>query len=126
VKDETQRLLAKSRESLQAAELLAQRHFFDSAASRAYYAMFYVAEALLFEIGERFSKHSAVHAAFGQHFAKPGKLDPKFHRYLLEAFDQRLVGDYEVTTSVSERAVQDLLAHAKEFLATADTHLAQS
>jgi len=125
VKDETQRLLAKSRESLQAAELLAQRHFFDSAASRAYYAMFYVAEALLFELGERFSKHSAVHAAFGQHFAKPGKHDPKFHRYLLEAFDQRLVGDYEVTSSVSEHAARDLLDHTREFLAAAETYLAK-
>ena len=35
------------------------------AASRAYYAMFYAAEALLQSRGLAFSKHSAVHAAFG-------------------------------------------------------------
>jgi uncharacterized protein (UPF0332 family) len=34
--------------------------------------MFYVAEALLFEKGLQFRKHSGVHSAFGEHFAKAG------------------------------------------------------
>ena len=36
--------------------------------------------ALLREQDVRFRKHSSVHGAFGQHFAKPGLIDPKFHR----------------------------------------------
>jgi uncharacterized protein (UPF0332 family) len=45
---------------LQAARLLAEGGFFDFAISRAYYSMFYIAEAFL--LGERlaYSKHSAV------------------------------------------------------------------
>jgi uncharacterized protein (UPF0332 family) len=38
----------KARYSLAAAELLTSEGYHDIAASRAYYAMFYVAEALLF------------------------------------------------------------------------------
>jgi uncharacterized protein (UPF0332 family) len=64
------------------------------AAGRIYYAMLCVAEALLYEQGLVFRKHAAVHAANGREFAKPGLLDPKFHRWLLTAFDARLQGDY--------------------------------
>lgn len=40
-------LLAKARESIAAAQLLIKDGYFDFAASRAYYAMFYAASALL-------------------------------------------------------------------------------
>jgi uncharacterized protein (UPF0332 family) len=40
-------LLKKAKNSLDAARLLVERGFYDFAVSRAYYAMFYVAEAFL-------------------------------------------------------------------------------
>ena len=62
-------LLRKAHSSLHAAKLLAGEKFFDFSVSRAYYTMFYVAEALLLGQGRSFSKHSAVLAAFGEHLA---------------------------------------------------------
>jgi len=50
------------------------------AAGRAYYAMFHVAQALLREKGFHYRKHAGVHAAYGEHFAKTGVLDRKYHR----------------------------------------------
>ncbi|MBI3401803.1 MAG: HEPN domain-containing protein [Acidobacteria bacterium] len=49
----------------------------DFALARAYYAMFYAAEALLLDRGLRFRKHGAIHAAFGEQFIKKGILEPK-------------------------------------------------
>jgi uncharacterized protein (UPF0332 family) len=49
--------------------------------------MFYVAEALLEDKELSFSKHSAVIAAFGQHYAMEGKVPVEVHRYFLEAQD---------------------------------------
>ena len=43
-----------------------------------------------------FSKHSAVQAAYGKEFAKTGLLDPKYHRWFLKAFEDRLQTDYGV------------------------------
>ena len=40
-------LLEKAKSSLDASVLLLERDFYDFAASRAYYVMFYVAEAIL-------------------------------------------------------------------------------
>jgi uncharacterized protein (UPF0332 family) len=48
--------------------------------------MFCAAEALPVERGRRFRKHSGVHAAFGEEFAKSGQLDPKFVRSLARRF----------------------------------------
>src|SRR5213594_1430495 len=53
-------LLEKAKSSLDASVLLLERDFYDFAASRAYYVMFYVAEAILLGEGLTFSKHSAV------------------------------------------------------------------
>ena len=80
MKPETEKLLAKASRAIDAAKLLLQAGDADFAAGRAYYVMFYVAEALLAEKGRRFRRHSAVQAAYGDEFAKPAVLDPQFHR----------------------------------------------
>ncbi|HWP62853.1 MAG TPA: HEPN domain-containing protein [Candidatus Binatia bacterium] len=87
------KLLEKAARAIAAAERLVQDGFFDIAAGRAYYAMFYVAEAILAAKGLRFAKHGGVHAAFGQHVVKAGEMDPRYHRWLLDAFDRRVSAD---------------------------------
>lgn len=83
----------------------------------------YVAEALLYEHDFEFSKHSAVHAAFGKQFAKTGLLDPKFHRWLLDAFDTRLQTDYGFEISIDGEHVEQMLQQATEFLQVARSFL---
>jgi uncharacterized protein (UPF0332 family) len=78
-------LLRKARSSLEAARLLLEGGYPDFAASRAYYPMFHVAEAFLDGEGLAYSKHSAVIASSGQHFARAGRVPVDFHRFLLEA-----------------------------------------
>jgi len=87
---EQQGLLEKASRSLQAAKLLNAQQLAEFAVSRAYYAMFYVAEALLESEGLTFSKHSAVITAFGQQFAKTGRIPVEFHRYLIAAEQSRI------------------------------------
>ena len=123
MKQKTTQLLEKATSAIEAADLLMAGNKGEFAAGRAYYAMFYVAEALLFERGLEFSKHSGVHAAFGEHFAKTKELDPKFHRYLLEAFESRLDDDYGVDIILSAEATQELIARSREFWAIACQYL---
>jgi uncharacterized protein (UPF0332 family) len=75
-------LFRKAHRTVQSARLLLTDGDYDGAVSRAYYAMFYVAEALLLSKGMTFSKHAAVISAFGKEFAKPGKIPGEYHRYL--------------------------------------------
>jgi uncharacterized protein (UPF0332 family) len=119
MKEETEKLLEKAARAIEAAKILLKTGSADFAAGRAYYAMFYIAEALLLRKGLSYSKHSAVHASFGKIYAKEGIVDPKFHRWLLDAFDQRIIGDYGVEAIITQQDVELMMDHAKEFLATA-------
>ena len=110
-------LLAKAERTIASAEHLLDAGDIDGAAGRAYYAMFYVAEALLIERGLEFSKHSGVQAALGQHFVKSGQLDARFHRWLIEAFGRRLVADYDVDEVLDPEQVRASIGNAREFLA---------
>ena len=83
----------------------------------------YVAEALLNERGLRFNKHSAVHAAFGEHFAKTKEMNVKFHRWLLNSFDKRLIGDYGVDTNIEMEVAVNVIHQAREFLEAAQEYL---
>ncbi len=123
MKDYSKKLLDKALDTIEAAQVLADMEKADVAAGRAYYAMFYVAEALLNEKGLRFNKHSAVHASFGEHFARTKELDAKFHRWLLDAFDKRLVGDYGVDTNIEMDIAIHMINQAQEFLDAAREYL---
>jgi len=90
---------------------------------RAYYAMFYVAEALLEEKELRYSKHGGVHGAFGEHYIKTGIFDAKYHRWLLNAFDQRIESDYGLEIKVSPKDAIELQKQAREFLNKAQEYL---
>jgi uncharacterized protein (UPF0332 family) len=122
---EQEMLLEKARENLKAARLLIQEGLASIAASRAYYAMFYIAEALLLSRDLVFSSHSAVIAAYGKEFARTQALDPKFHRYLIISQDIRQTGDYGVENSVSLTEAGQVVAWAEEFLTAAEVYLRQ-
>lgn len=112
-------LLTAASDSLAAARLLLQSGFPGYAASRAYYAMFYVAEAFLESKELAFSKHSAVIAAFGQHFAKSGRVPTEYHTFLIEAQEMRHKGDYGGTGSVTADQAAKLIERAERFLGVA-------
>jgi len=117
--DEQRELLLKAQQSLDAAKLLLSNDYPDFAASRAYYAMFYVAEAFLQGEGLTFSKHSAVIAAFGRKFAKPHRVSPHFHRFLIEAQELRTTGDYGQFNAVTVEQGAEQIQRAEAFLALA-------
>jgi uncharacterized protein (UPF0332 family) len=85
--EDQQELLEKARSIVAAAKLLLGVAYPDFAATRVYYAIFYIAQAFLDGEGLAFSKHSAVIDAFGRHFAHTGKVSAEIHRFLLTAQD---------------------------------------
>lgn len=121
---EQQFLLAKAQENSRAASMLLQQGFADIA-SRAYYTMFYLAEALLASQELRFSSHSAVVANFGKEFAKTGKVPKHLHQYLIKAQSARQVSDYGINVTVTSAEANELVLWAKEFLEVTESFLTQ-
>ncbi len=123
---QTNHLLIKAQENISAAQLLLQEGHEEIAASRAYYAMFYVAEALLFSKGIAYNSHSAVIAGYGKEFAKTNLLPPEFHWYLLDAFETRQISDYDIDIDLSQDKAAEIIERARLFLKAAGEYLSTS
>lgn len=121
--EEQKELLSKAQSSVAAARLLRSEGHHGFAAARAYYAMFYVAEAFLLGKGLAFSKHSAVHAAFGTQFVKTGIVPPEFHRHLIRAMEVRHAADYAEPEAVSKAECDEQIDRAEDFLELAQRHI---
>lgn len=121
--EEIEALLKKALDSIKGARLLFDDDLYGFAVSRAYYAMFYLVSAVLLTKDMNFSKHQAVVAAFGQHFVKTGIFKHKFHQYLVEAFEQRQIGDYEPMEEITKETAQKCIDRAEEFLVAVRAYL---
>jgi len=118
--------LGRARKSLQQARDNLNLDYYDVATSRAYYAMFYAASALLASKGISRSKHSGVHSAFSQYFVKPGLIETEYAKMLGHAFDSRLDSDYDMTFSAEWTLADDVLRDAEHFVDRAERYLRQA
>ena len=121
--DELEANLERARQSLEAAQELASSEYYDFAASRAYYAAFYAATALLLSEELTFSKHSGVVASIHHKFVKTGRLDVQQGKNLNWLFELRGIGDYGGQVHVTERDAKRAVRAASEFLEAIDVLL---
>ncbi len=103
-------------ESLSAARLNLDNDFYSAAINRAYYAIFYAANAMLATKKLNRSKHSGVLAAFRQHFVKTKMVPPELSDTYGQVMDNRHVGDYELYTGVTKEDVEVDIERTQEFL----------
>ncbi len=106
----------KAKRFLRTAELSFKDGDYDSCASRCYYGMFFMTEALLLKKKITASTHKGVIALFGEHFIKTGIIDREFGRALRRAYDLRQKGDYSTGFGVSDNEAEAILKISKEFI----------
>jgi uncharacterized protein (UPF0332 family) len=113
---------AKEARALQAANLP------NGAVSRADYAAFTAARALLVSKAGidvmKIRRHAAVHKLSSEHLVRPGLLSPELGRDLRALFEDRADADYS-TTSVSREDAEHAIAVMERFLTEAATLLGQ-
>ena len=112
---EIEDLIIRARRNLRLAGDIFAGGDHDVAISRAYYAMFYAAEAALLSRGVARSRHSGVIAAFNEYFVNTGLLPNIPARALPGAFDQRNQADYG-SEAVSEEQARAMLQDAERFV----------
>ena len=116
-------LLKKAREGLAATRHLAEGGYYDFAVARAYYAMFYAAQALLLEHGRSYLQHGSLLSAVGQYLVKTGEIPARLHRNLINAYNARIEGDYEPGGKFNATDASMRITHAEEFIAVAEAKL---
>jgi uncharacterized protein (UPF0332 family) len=109
-------LIERAKKYLDSAEKLLDADDYESATSRAYYAMFYAAEAALLTKGLSFSSHKSVIPAFGEQFIKTGDLAREMGRELNRAFEKRQLADYEYTFVITRDEAGELVIQGRLFV----------
>ena len=109
-------LRVKAEKFLKTAEDALRNGDYDSCVSRCYYAMFFLAEAVLLTKNLKAASHKGVLGLFGQHFVKTGIFDKGLGRALNDAYDKRQIGDYSVGFSITQKEAQEMLKTAFNFV----------
>jgi uncharacterized protein (UPF0332 family) len=99
--------------------------FYGSAINRAYYAIFYAANALLATRALARGKHSGVVAAFREHFVKPGLIEIEYSRIYGRVMDDRHASDYEIQFPTDAEVSKRDLTDAQRFVERVERYLRQ-
>ena len=114
--EEVLKLIEKSDHALEVTEQLIASGYPSDSISKTYYAMFYITQALLKSNGIEVIKHSAVESALGYHFAKTGKIDPKFHRMFIDARKYREMADYDIQEEIPKQVASCKLEDCRAYI----------
>lgn len=111
-----QRLLAKSADNVRAVQRLISDGHHEIAISRAYYVMFYAAQAALLTKGKTYARHSATIQGFWEHFVKTGLVRRQLHEVFADAFEGRSECDYDDMVTKHREDAERVLRDAEAFL----------
>lgn len=87
--------IERAHQALKEAKYVAKGKFWNLAANRLYYAVFYACEALLLSIRVSTATHTGVSRMMNLHFVRTGKLSEEDKDLLSRLFRMRQTGDYD-------------------------------
>ncbi len=108
--------IERARRYLDTAALLIEEGDFESSVSRAYYAMFYVARALLEQDGITPKTHSGLRNQFSLRFIKTGDLPERFAAVLNDAEELRALAEYAEERVITREDAETTLRDAEAFV----------
>lgn len=117
--------LRRGKESLEAAELLAERGLLSDAVSRLYYYLFHSARALLYTKGLEPKSHEGLLRLMGMHFVKQGILSAQDSHILTRLQKYRSEADYNAAYSFTAADFEEMKHSASELGSKILTYLKQ-
>ena len=110
-------LMKKAESKLEAARVLLNEGKLEDAVSRAYYAAYNAARAILLLLGEEASTHGGVAFKLWTRLVEPGLLEREYARILSRLREAREEGDYTLIFTLSREEVEELVRDAERFVA---------
>jgi uncharacterized protein (UPF0332 family) len=118
--------IARARESLKEAHVLAEAGHWNACVNRLYYACFYAVSALLSTYELSYSKHSGVRSCFNHHFVKTGMVSKETAVIYNSLFERRQEGDYEEFITFKEPDVKPWIKDTESFVNAIQTLIDQN
>lgn len=117
--------IEKGQAALRQARILNDSHEYDGAVSRAYYAAFHYASAVLLTRGLEALSHQGLVRMFNLHFIKTGQFPKRYSTILSHAQKAREESDYQGEIPFTEedavtrlREVEEFVSYLEQFLRT--------
>ena len=109
-------LMEKAVRKLEAARTLCEHGFYGDAVSRAYYAMFFAARALLSRRNIYPKTHRGLISQFGCKFVKNGGFQKEIFDILLRAYEDREEADYGILSEIDQKEAIIIIKGAWKFV----------
>lgn len=122
---ESQKALEYAEFTLENSEYNLLGGFTLGAINRAFYAMFYCMNALLFTQNVHAKSHKGTLVKFEELFVKSGIMPKKTSNWVRDAFNLRQEADYDFEAIITEEEAQILVENAKEFYLITKEYLAK-
>ncbi len=117
--------LEKAKTDLKDAQKSYAENMPETAANRAYYAIFHAARAVLILDGQDYRKHSGVISFFRKSFIKTGILNESLSEIIKNAFELRTESDYSDFFVVSDDEIKKQIDDAAYFVSEIETYITQ-
>jgi uncharacterized protein (UPF0332 family) len=108
--------IARAKETLEEARVLADSGHWNACVNRLYYACFYAVSALLSKHDLSSSKHSGIRSFFNHNFVKSGIFLKETAVIFNSLFERRQEGDYEVFVKFTKTDVNPWLKETEVFV----------
>lgn len=115
--------MEKAWEKLSSARDLLQSQHYEDTISRAYYAVYHAASAVLLTEGVQAKTHKGLVSLFGLLLIKTEKIEKEYGRYLSNLKDDRETCDYELFSSVEKEDAEQAIQEADRFVGRIQTYL---
>jgi uncharacterized protein (UPF0332 family) len=87
--------ITRAKDTLEDAQILAEREKWNSTINRLYYAAYYAVMALLLDSELKPTTHNGTKSNFSEHFIKTGKIEKEYGKMYSQLFTWRQKGDYD-------------------------------
>lgn len=108
--------IENAKEMLEVAQVMLDNDFYTSTVNRAYYAIFYSANALLITKNLASRKHSGVISLFRKNFIKTNLISSEYSDIYGRVMGSRHESDYELDSAITPQIAQENLNDAKRFV----------
>ena len=108
--------LERAYKTMEEADLLEEKEYYNAAVNRLYYACYYATEALLLKHKIEAKSHAGVKAMLGLHFVSKGLIPVDIGKILSTLYEKRQSGDYDDFIYCDKEMTDDLTVQAKTYI----------
>lgn len=117
--------IARAKDTLEDAYILAENEKWNSAINRLYYAAYYAVIALLLSADLKPTTHNGAKSNFSEHFVKTGKIDKELAKIFSQLFTWRQKGDYDDLFDFQEDKVLPYFEPVKKLISEVEKLVAR-